>query len=358
MKTYNFSLVLLAMGLFSSCSYSEKDGIKDILSMPVYQIETMVQHNRQELITGSPWEFHRIGDNFFVFNGMSSSAALVFRLSDCHLLGEFMPKGMGPGECLTPRYAGCSSEEDTVYMYDSSKSKMFKFWLPSNQADTLHYQFVDAKSSSDDDLQMMTTRLENGLVVSMRYSGTRHLFTLYSEEMEKLCTFGSLPFPIEDDELKNFLQLQGIITSDGNTVYFGCKGLPYLCAYEVNGKDDIRLKFAHNYLPTPYSYTDRIVIDYNKNTESFRDIKILGDYIWATFLGGSMQSLIGASEEMQSADCMLVLDKDNGFPLAKFKFPHRGGQICFSKDGKELYHFTTDMNIDVVKVDELLDVIE
>jgi hypothetical protein len=235
---------------------------------------------------------------------------------------------------------------------------MFKFWLPSNQTDTLHYQFIDAKSSSDDDMHMMTTRLENGLVVSMRYSGTRHLFTLYGEDMEKLCTFGSLPFPIEDDELKNFLQFQGIITSDGNTVYFGCKSLPYLCAYEVNGKDDIRLKFAHNYLPTPYSYTDRISIDYDKNTESFRDIKILGDYVWATFLGGSVQSLIGASEEMQSADCLLVFDKDNGFPLAKFKFPHRGGHICFSKDGKELYHFTTDMNIDVVKVEDLLDVIK
>ena len=360
MKTYRLylSLVLLAMVVFSSCSSTGNGKMKDIMSLPVHPVENMVQYNQQELITGGPWEFHRIGEHFFVFNGMPNSAAVVFRMPDCHQLGEFMPKGMGPDECLTPRYAGCSFGEDTVYMYDSSKSKMFKFWLPSNQTDTLHYQFIDAKSSSDDDMHMMTTRLENGLVVSMRYSGTRHLFTLYGEDMEKLCTFGSLPFPIEDDELKNFLQFQGIITSDGNTVYFGCKSLPYLCAYEVNGKDDIRLKFAHNYLPTPYSYTDRISIDYDKNTESFRDIKILGDYVWTTFLGGSVQSLIGASEEMQSADCLLVFDKDNGFPLAKFKFPHRGGHICFSKDGKELYHFTTDMNIDVVKVEDFLDVIK
>ena len=40
------------------------------------------------------------------------------------------------------------------------------------------------------------------------------------------------------------------------------------------------------------------------------------------------------------------------------KFPHKGGHICFSKDGKELYHFTVDTNIDVVKVEDLLEIIE
>ena len=52
----------------------------------------------EELITRGPWEFHRIGDNFFVFYGVLSSAAQVFRMSDCGLLGEFFPVGMGPTE--------------------------------------------------------------------------------------------------------------------------------------------------------------------------------------------------------------------------------------------------------------------
>lgn len=359
MKTYRlyFSLALFAMGVFSSCSSSGKEGMKDIMSMPVHQIETMVQHNQQELITGNPWEFHRVGDNFLVFNGMSNSAALVFRVPDCRLLGEFMPKGMGPGECLRPRYAGCNAEEDTVYIYDSGKHKMFEFWVPSLQMDTLQYKLVNEVRSSHLALNMAACRLDNGLSVSMAGSGRRHLFTLYNERMDSLCTFGSLPFPIEDDELKNFIHLQGVLIAEGSTVYFGCKGLPYLCAYEVNGKDDIQLKFAHNYLPTPYSYSDRIAIDYSRNTESFRDIKINGDYIWATFLGCSANEVIEDPEGRGYADLLLVFDKKDGLPLAKFKFPHKGGHICFSKDGKDLYHFTTDMNIDVVKVDELLDMI-
>ena len=86
-------------------------------------------------------------------------------------------------------------------------------------------------------------------------------------------------------------------------------------------------------------------------------VKINGDYIWATFLGCSANEVIEDPEGRGYADLLLVFDKKDGLPLAKFKFPHKGGHICFSKDGKDLYHFTTDMNIDVVKVDELLDMI-
>ena len=68
MKTYRLylSLVLLAMALFSSCSSLGKEGVKDILSLPVYPIETMEQYNQQELITRNPWEFHRIFGIFFL----------------------------------------------------------------------------------------------------------------------------------------------------------------------------------------------------------------------------------------------------------------------------------------------------
>ena len=147
MKVYRLylSLAFLAMGVFSSCSSSETKGIKDIMSLPVHPIESSEQYNKQELITRIPWEFHRIGDNFFVFNGVPNSAALVFRMSDCQLLGEFVSKGMGPGECVTPRYAGCNAEEDTVYIYDTSKIKMFKYEIPKEQTDSFQYKFVDAR---------------------------------------------------------------------------------------------------------------------------------------------------------------------------------------------------------------------
>jgi len=46
-------------------------------------------------------------------------------------------------------------------------------------------------------------------------------------------------------------------------------------------------------------------------------------------------------------------------PIVKFKFLSKKGDIfVFSKDGKDLFHFTIEMNIDVVKVENLLNKIE
>lgn len=353
-----FFLVLFAMAVFSSCSSSGKEGMKDILSFPVYPIESSVQYNQEELITRGPWEFHRIGDNFFVFYGVPSSAAQVFRMSDCGLLGEFVPIGMGPTECSVPRYAGCSAGEDTVYIYDTGKKKMFEFEVPVSQTDTLKYKFVGENRASDSDLHRVTSRLKNGLSVSLRYSGTRHLFTLYNEQMDSLCTFGSLPLPVSDDELKDFKHFQGIMVSEGNTVYFGCKFLPYLCAYEVNGKDDIQMKFEHSYFPTSYTYTDRISIDRKKCMNTFRDIKLAGGYIWTTFMGNTVQSQLDDPKNEEDAKYLLAFDAKNGLPVGKFRLPHKGNHFCFSKDNKDLFLFTADLNIDVMKVEELLDVIE
>ena len=353
MKKYRpiFLSVLVIAVIVSACTSSEKKHKADILALKSYPIHTE-QYNKQELITRYPWEFHRIKDNFFVFNGMLTSAALVFRMSDGFPLGEFMLKGMGPGECLTPRYAGCSQDEDMVYIYDSSKSKMVKFYFPDQHTDSLAYSLVEEKRSSSDKFHMATCRLANGLTVAFNGSGTRHLFTLYNENQDSIGSFGSLPLPVEDDRLKSFLPFQGIMVTEGNTVYFGCKMFPFLCAYNVESQSDIEQRFSCNYIPTPYSYTDRISIDRERNVSSFRDIKINGDYIWTTFMGGSLNSIEENPDEGY-AKTLLVFNK-KGELLGKWEFSNRGSHICFSEDGKILYHFTTDTNIEMVRVEDLL----
>lgn len=356
MKKYRLlSLVVVALLCFIMSCSSDKEKMMDILSLPEHSIKA-VQYNKDEIVSKNPWEFHRVGEHFFVFNGMPTSAALVFRMADFHFMGEFMSKGMGPGECLTPRYAGCSFDEDTVYIFDSSKSKMTKFLFPEQTGDSLHYTLLDECVSPQDNSHLAACRLANGLTVAFNASGTRHLFSLYDERMDSLCTFGSLPLPVADDELKNFLPFQGILVTEGNTIYFGCKGLPYLCAYEVESKEKIKLKFQYNYLPTSYTYTDRITVDRVRNIESFRDIKIQGDYIWATFLGNSLESVLKDPDNNGYSNILLVFDKQ-GKPLAKFKLPHKGSHICFSEEGKELYHFTSDINVDVIQVSDLLEII-
>jgi hypothetical protein len=120
MYRLQYSSVAVLLCLLVSCSSTKEEGIINIMELPTYSVEG-VKHNKEEIVSGNSWEFHRIGDNFLIFNGRPTSAALVVRMSDCKELGEFSLKGVGPGESNTPRYAGCSVGEDTIYMYDTFK---------------------------------------------------------------------------------------------------------------------------------------------------------------------------------------------------------------------------------------------
>ena len=62
------------------------------------------------------------------------------------------------------------------------------------------------------------------------------------------------------------------------------------------------------------------------------------------------------NDQKGCAETLLVFDK-KGVPLTKFKLPYKGSHFGFSKDGKELYHFTLDINVDVMQVGDLLDVL-
>lgn len=351
------SLATMVLCLFVSCSSPKQEGMKDIMKLPTYSVEG-VKFNQEEIISGNAWEFHRVGDNFLIFNAVPTSAALVIRMADCKELGEFMPKGMGPGECNTPRYAGCSAGEDTIYMYDTFKFGMSEFAFPSQREESLQYSFIRTIRSTQDELHGPTCRLDNGLSVGFRLSGTRHLFSLLDERMDTIRTFGSLPLPVEDDELKNFMPFQGVMTAKGNTVFYASKLLPYMCAYEVIDANNIELKFKYNYQEPSYTYSNgRIRMDHEKTLEAFRDIKLNRGYIWATFLGLSFAEV--TEDPNGKGDCQsIILFNMKGEPLAKFELPVKGSHFCFSKDGNQLYLFTTDSDIYSFEVNDFLKHIE
>ena len=348
-----FSLALAISCLIVSCSSSKQEGMKDISQLPTYQVMG-VKYNQDEIVSRHSWEFHRIGDNFFIFNGLPNSAALVVRMSDCHVLGEFMPKGMGPGECNTPRYAGCSSEEDTIYMYDTFKYGVSEFVFPVQKEDTLRYGFVGAVRSLQEELHGPTCRLENGLFVGFRLNGTRHLFSLLDERMDTICTFGNLPIPVEDDVLKSFMPFQCVMTVEKNTIYYGCKSFPYMCAYEIKDRNSIELKFQHHYFPPVYTYHDgRFRFDGDKTMDGFYEVKINGDYIW-TMIRDEYISEVQKDPFVKGFCQSACLFNKKGEPLAKFKLPVRGNHFCFSKDGKQLFFHSVDSDIYVFQVDDFL----
>ena len=351
-----FSLAATVLCLFASCSSSKQEGMKDITLIPTYKVEG-VKYNQEEIVARNAWEFHRIGENFFIFNALPNSAALVVRMSDCRELGEFMPRGMGPGECKTPRYAGCSAGEDTIYMYDTYNYGVSDFVLPVQRQDTLRYDFIRDVRSLQQELHGPTYRLENGSYVGFRLFGTRHLFSLLDERMDTICTFGNLPLPVEDDELKSFNAFQCVTTAEKNTIYYGSKFFPYMCAYEVKGKDNIELKFQHNYIPPVYDYTNGMIrFDGDKTKEGFMDMKINGDYIWTTIRDEYSNEI--RKDPNKSICKSIILFNKKGEPLARYELPIRGSKFCFSKDGKRMFLFTIDCDIYEFQVSDFLKHIE
>lgn len=352
----NFSFIILSFGIMFSCSSSDKKaGMVSLDKLPEHAIHAK-QYNKNEIISRIPFEFHRVGNHFFLFNGELNSAALVFRMSDCNMMGHFIPKGMGPGECLSPKFAGCSEGEDSIYIYDFSRG-INTFSFPEQLGDTLEYSFVAGKRITNDDLYQSACRLENGLTIACRMSGVENLFTLLDENLDSICSFGGLPLPIKDDVLKDFSMFQGLFCTEGNIFYFGCKQLPYLCAYEIENENRIVRRFECHYANVPYKYdSGRIRLDPDYNQTAFRDLKLNGDCIWGTYSGKSLRTI---TEEYSNGFCQtLVALNKMGEPLAKYKLPHTGNHICFSEDGKQLFHVTSETNIDLIDVDELLGMIK
>ena len=352
----NLSFIILSFGIMFSCSSSDKKGgMMSLDRLPVHTIHAE-QYNKDEIISRIPFEFHRVGNHFFLFNGELNSAALVLRMSDCNMVGHFIPKGMGPGECLSPQFAGCNEGEDSIYIYDFSRG-LNTFSFPEQLGDTLECSFVDGKRITNDDLYMSACRLDNGLTVACRMSGVDNLFTLLDENLDSICSFGGLPLPIKDDVLKDFSMFQGIFCTEGNTFYFGCKQLPYLCAYEIADKNRIVRKFERHYADVPYKYdSGRIRLDPDYNQTAFRDIKLGRDCIWGTYSGESLRSI---TEEYSNGFCqILVAFNKKGAPIAKYKLPHKGNHICFSADEKHLYYFTSETNIDLIRVEDLVSAID
>ena len=73
----NLSSIILLFGIMFSCSSSDKKGgMKSLDKLPVHTIHAK-QYNKNEIISRIPFEFHRVGDHFFLFNGELNSAAVV-----------------------------------------------------------------------------------------------------------------------------------------------------------------------------------------------------------------------------------------------------------------------------------------
>ena len=336
-----------------SCSSPEKRETMDFSMLPEYTLEA-TQLNQDEIISGSAWEFHRVGERFFVIYGVPNSAALILRTSDGQPCGEFVRQGMGPGECLFPHYAGCSENEDTVFIYDRSFHKASAYVFPSSERDTFIYRCVWSRRALERESPVYgeTYRTSDGRFVTVQVFGTDSLFVVFDEHLNKLFEFGETPLPVVTGKKQSFQAFLGITVVDGNRFYYASKRMAYLASYTINSNNTATKNFAHTYVKPLCEIDGGRVILKKNHLHGFADLKVKGEYIWVLYNGNRKEDT-DKSREYQYAQTLIVFNMD-GIPLAKFKIPHKANKFCFSKDGETMYIFTMDYNIDVVKVSDIL----
>lgn len=329
----------------------------DFSLLPEYTLEGK-QLNKDEIISDYPWEFYQVGGYFFLSLGMPNMAAYVLRGSDAKPIGNFVLKGNGPGECLSPQFAGYNEKEDTVYLYDRTYHKISAFVLPEQRKDTLSYSFAwehRPKRTEDETIFYgSTARLADGRFVSQRSIGKDSLFTLFDGKLNKLRDFGQFPLPSGTGKEKALKEFFGNVTTDGNTFYYASKDFAFLSSYTIHPDNSVTQNFAHTYVKPIYETEEGRVRFDEENRHAFSDIKINKDYIWTLYNGNKKKDYLADQEENAEPNTLILFSLD-GIPLAKFKLPHKGRRFCFSKDGKILYHFTKDFNIDMIQVEDVIE---
>ena len=336
-----------------SCSSPEKRETMDFSLLPEYTLEA-TQLNQDEIVSGSAWEFHRVGERFLVVNGVPNAAAVALRISDGQACGTFVRKGNGPGECLTPHYAGCSENEDTIFLYDRSLHNLAAFTYSLHESDTFTYHcaWVRRAKEREEPMYGPTRRTSNNRYVTQRLFGKDSLFMVFDENLNKLFEFGELPLPAYTGNPLYLNAFSSVTVADGNRFYYASKRMAYLASYTIHSNNTVTRNFAHTYVKPLYEINDGQVGFKRNNLDGFADLKVKGGYIWTLYNGNRLEDTL-KSREYQYAQTLIVFDMD-GIPLAKFKIPHKANKFCFSKDGETMYIFTMDYNIDMVKVSDIL----
>ncbi len=338
--------IVIILFLFISCNTNNKK-VEDFDIALIEPIELKTQRvNQDEVIARGAYPFVMIDSLFFLFNGDPSMGAVVLRESDASKIGQFLRKGNGFGECHNVDYMG--RHKDTIYVYELSTVRKMSY-LYSCANDSLWYECIaDIRPKKNSEYYFSVRQLKNGFSVGARMTGKEYLFTLLDEKLDSIGSFGKIPVDYSGSNLAAF---KGDFIADGNTIYYVGMDFAYMAAYEVSDKEVIT-KFEKMYIPPVLTNSsDRISFDKYKHLRGFYNIKIYGDYIFATYSG---KPLVAKESEGVSAlvpNTILAFDKQGNI-LAKFVTKYKIRSISFSE--KIMYILDSDCNIESIDMDVVL----
>jgi len=278
MKSIYF--IFLSFILLFSCSETNKQ--RSITQLPD---PTFIKGDKyeQEIIASIPSQIEIIGNNIFLFRTMR----LLAQGFDKHTGNETVRLGYigeGPGEFMSPYFAGENKEDSTYYVSDYTYNLMRKYKWEIKQ-DTFSFHLLEEIKRKDQEITFYTIqRIDNGYYVALTTSQkSQHPLVLLDNNLNVISEFGEM---FEDEEMLNPRLYYGTLASYGNQIIYAPIDFDYIVSYTISDKAEIKKDWEHYFSEFSLKKENgKTKINRDKNRRGFYDVKMTGQYIYSLYSG-------------------------------------------------------------------------
>ncbi len=365
LKTQSIFLNILLTIIFASCSSPEAKIVFDLQEMPAIPLEGELME--EELLAPYTKQMKFIQSYLFHFTPQYENVCLVTN-EKADTIGNFGTVGQGPGELNDwPYFAGTSLFQDTVYMYDTRKTRVFVYEV-NVSSEGVEYSFLHStekkkektlpegfKSSSIFKL----CRLQNGYYVGLRMLNHKDMFTLFDSNLNEITSFGEYPISnvLQNDMVHFTSYFDGYMEAHGNSFYFGITRFAYMARYDISHDGKVTKVWDGFYAKMKCKEENNGLRFYgDSNIEGFYAFTVGKKYIYAAYSGVKSGEMFKARSAKALYPKNLVVFDLNGKPLAKFSMDKCFVPLCLDDKEEYLYiqHDDPDTSLWRYKVSDIL----
>lgn len=284
---------------------------------------------------------------FFSWAGPHRETVVV-QESDGKEVGSIGREGGGPGEFVNPVFAGHSAKKDTVYIYDYGYRKIISYAV-SIQDNEFKSKLAYEISTQDFKFYENMKRLKNGYYVGLPFEAkaTDSILVLLDVQQNVIKRFGKSPIELKTDysDFKKCFSNTRMAVYE-NKIFIAVARFGYIAGYEISDNGKIKTLFEKMLVSPSYRSNDGyIVFDKENNREGFYDIAASSTYIFTTYGGKTLKSLLPGGGGMEP-ETFAILDH-KGNLVSRVKMNHKGARLCVSEDEKMLYHCALNPEYDI-----------
>jgi hypothetical protein len=335
-------LLILTLQIGQGCNYQEKD-TKDVPFLPsLPSIEIKSTLLTKDIIIVPPSQIELVEDRLFLFRSGDGHAAKIIKTDGSDRNESFSRMGQGPGEHISPYFAGYDSIKKAIYIWDVSLMVMCEYACLMDD-DTCTFVETNRKRRENEVLYYVANYLENDLFVAAlaRGSDNANYFISLDQNLNVTKEFGNLPF-INDIKGLNLTRMRGVMASLKNQFVFGGMQYGYIAGYRVMDNGEIHKKWDYLVSEPQYEIKQGTVTWKDDNKTGFFDLKMNSNYIFALYCGEIL-----SSEDL--AQTLFVFDQEGNL-LKTFTLDKRCSRIAVSEDNI-VYALALDLDPIIVRYD-------